>query len=247
MGLETASLLYRRPELYDALNAPDTAAIWSLVRRRRPAPPESVLDLGCGTGSFLSSLPGYVRRKVGIDVQPGMVAYALAAHPELDVRVGDIRTVRLDERFDVITCIGLSLAYLLEVEDLSAGLATITAHAHEDSVVVIHTLTTPVDDTETTATIRAAGQTGTATTRYQWQEPFVLTHRRWTLDDGSAHTDMLCRRVWPVDVLRTALADTGLRLAAETDNYLVAVATGHSDRRRGEQAPRTADAGAGAA
>ena len=246
MGLETASLLYRRPELYDALNTPDTATIWSLVQQHCSALPKSLLDLGCGTGSFLSSLPGHLSRRVGVDVQPGMVAFAVATHPELDVSVGDIRTVRLGEQFDVVTCIGMSLAYLLEVEDLRAGLGSITAHTHEHSVVVIHTMTAPVDSTETTATVTVAGHSASVTSRYQWQEPFVLMHRRWRLDDGSEHTDMLCRRVWTVEQLRSALADAGLRLVAETEQYQVAVPTERSDGRPDEQVPRTAGAGAGA-
>ena len=69
--------------------------------------PASVLDVGCGTGAFLTFLreriPGL--RQAGIELDPGRAAEARQANPAADVRAGDaLRTLaEIDGRFDLIT------------------------------------------------------------------------------------------------------------------------------------------------
>ena len=47
-----------------------------------------VLELGCATGEFLARLkPAH---GVGVDLSPGMIAKARAAHPQLELLVGDV-------------------------------------------------------------------------------------------------------------------------------------------------------------
>jgi SAM-dependent methyltransferase len=65
------------------------------------APDSRILEVGCGLGDLLASLPG--ARRVGIDASPRMIELARARHPELDLRVADVERDPLPEGpFDAI-------------------------------------------------------------------------------------------------------------------------------------------------
>jgi len=121
MTLAAASLLYRCPELYDEVSAPDVETVLKLMEVGSCRRVNSVLDVGAGTGSLLASLPDSFHCRVGIDVQVDMVKHARSAYPDLDIRVGDVRDFRIGRTFDVIICVGLVLAYLSTEEELRAA------------------------------------------------------------------------------------------------------------------------------
>jgi SAM-dependent methyltransferase len=224
MTLSAANLLYRRPELYDELSTPDVDTVVRLVASCSHRPPSSVLDVGCGTGNLLASLPeGFVRR-VGIDVQVGMVNHARRVHPGLDLRVGDVRDFQLGQTFDVITCVGLVLAYLSTEDELRAASSSMAAHAHDGTILVLHTLTQPILDTRTVSRrTTLLGRDVDVHTSYEWAAPTLVMHRRWEFADGEVVTDVLARRVWPVALLARALQDVGFISAGEADGYRAAV------------------------
>jgi SAM-dependent methyltransferase len=221
--LADASLLYRRPELYHALATPDTDTILNLVGEHRPVPATSLLDLGCGTGNLLADLPAQFATRVGVDLQTGMVEYAGRRHPRLEVRQGDIRTIRLGRTFDAVTCVGNTLAYLHTDADLQAALATIAAHTHPRAVVVIQTLTDlPGSATPQVADTVLDGLRARVRTGYEWVGPMVTMHRRWMFEDGAVAEDRLSRRVWTPSDLAAGLIEVGLRPVSDVD-FLTAV------------------------
>lgn len=70
--------------------------------RSRTGPLDAV-DLGCGTGAFLSRLERYGFNLHGVDISPQSVARASGKFPKIDFRVGDIEATPLDEgQFDVV-------------------------------------------------------------------------------------------------------------------------------------------------
>ncbi len=68
----------------------------SLLRHLVP-PGASVLQVGSGTGYLLNALPN--TRKVGIEMNPSLLADCERRYPTLDCREGDYWNVRLPERF----------------------------------------------------------------------------------------------------------------------------------------------------
>lgn len=59
-----------------------------------PASGSPVLDAGCGTGRMLGHLAARgVANRVGVDLSPGMIAHARAAHPDTPLEVGDLRSL----------------------------------------------------------------------------------------------------------------------------------------------------------
>jgi ArsR family transcriptional regulator len=77
-----------------ALHAPDKDVEAAIVRHIAAHPMDSLLDAGTGTGSMLELLSPYVKRAVGVDVSPEMLAIArdrlARAHIQhAQVRLGD--------------------------------------------------------------------------------------------------------------------------------------------------------------
>lgn len=89
----------------------------------------SVLDLGCGTGQFLTSVPGG-KRRVGVDPAGSMLEVARNREGGGDVRwvESDARSLRLGETFDLIVMTGHAFQCLLSDDDVVAALKTMAAH-----------------------------------------------------------------------------------------------------------------------
>lgn len=64
----------------------------------------SLLDLGCGTGNFITKISKYFKCMVGIDISPNMIRIAKSNCPSAHFLVGDITHFKLKQKFDVITC-----------------------------------------------------------------------------------------------------------------------------------------------
>ena len=106
---------------YDAVQgdrAEHAAYLRSLIQRHHPDA-RTVLELACGTGSILAQLQdGY--ELTGVDSSQAMLDVASAKVPEARLVPGDMRSVQLDERFDVVLCVFDSLNHLLEFEEWEA-------------------------------------------------------------------------------------------------------------------------------
>lgn len=90
---------------------------------------QSVLDLGCGTGQFLADLSGD-KRRVGIDPAGAMLDIARTRTGGGNVTwvEADARSVRLDQKFELIILTGHAFQVFLTEVDQRAVLATIANH-----------------------------------------------------------------------------------------------------------------------
>lgn len=100
----------------------------------------SVLDLGCGTGLFLSCL-ARDRRLVGVD--PAAAMLEIARHRPSREHVtwieADATAFRTDERFDLVVLTGHAFQVFLTEADQRAVLATIAAHLAPDGRFIFDT------------------------------------------------------------------------------------------------------------
>jgi ubiquinone/menaquinone biosynthesis C-methylase UbiE len=116
----------RLAALYDALNPPgdDTAFYLSLAGR----PPQTILDMGCGTGLLACAFAAQGQHVTGADPAAAMLAVA-RARPGGD-RVRWIETdaagLSVPTRFDLIVMTGHVFQLLLDDDDVRAALDTLS-------------------------------------------------------------------------------------------------------------------------
>ncbi|MGW4826328.1 class I SAM-dependent methyltransferase [Amycolatopsis japonica] len=197
MNLAAHNIAYRRPDLYDALTRDSTTAATCEQLIDQHGTVGSVLDLGCGTARDLAQL-ATPHRRVGVDLQPALIDHARQRYPDLDLHVGDLRTVRLGTTFDTITCLGNSLAYLHHNNDIQAAFTTFAAHAHRGTVLIIVSQIAPTTTGRPSRSrIDAAGIHADVTSEHHWdpRRQISTVHRTWRLDDGTTEHDLLERRV----------------------------------------------------
>lgn len=196
--VEDTNLLYRDPALYDVVQSDSTSAgmCQTLIELHRPDA-RTLVDFGCGTGRDLEILAQRFEC-IGVDLQPGMVDYAHRARPGLDIRTGDMRTARLGSRMDMVTCMGNSLAYVHDNNDIGQVFATFAAHARPGALLVLCSPVAPITRTEpTTAKVDTPTGSASVTIRHTWdlRTQINTMHRHWMLPSGDEARDEIRRRV----------------------------------------------------
>jgi len=141
----------RAAAAYDVLHAArekdyagEAARIAALVRERRPEA-RSLLDTACGTGGHLQFLRYHFDEVEGVDGSPAMLARARENVPGVPLHHGDLRTFDLGRRFDAVTCLFSSIAYLVPAGELRRGVANLARHLVDGGVLVVEPWVKPED------------------------------------------------------------------------------------------------------
>jgi len=108
----------------------------SLTVARRNPEARSWLDLCCGTGSLLELVIEAGFLAVGLDASPHQLRHARRNAPRARLVKADVRAFRLQERFDVITCMFDSLNYLTRKRDLERALRCARRHMAERGLFI---------------------------------------------------------------------------------------------------------------
>ncbi|TAE50788.1 MAG: class I SAM-dependent methyltransferase [Bacteroidetes bacterium] len=114
-------------KLYQAARAYTRRAKRNMIEGFRSGAKGNILDIGCGTGEFLSEMKDGGWKTLGLEPDPGARAQALSTH-QLEVLPSAHLFQLQDARFDVIT-----MWHVLEhVHQLHQYLDTIHQHLHAD-------------------------------------------------------------------------------------------------------------------
>jgi len=95
----------------------------------------TVLELACGTGSILAQLRGNFD-VTGVDLSPEMIAVAREKLPDVELTLGDMRTVRLGRAFDAVLCLYDAVNHLPAFDDWERVFDTAVVHLRPGGVFV---------------------------------------------------------------------------------------------------------------
>jgi SAM-dependent methyltransferase len=158
--------------------AAEARQVTALAQQHGPKPARTLLDLACGTGAHLAHLRGSFAVE-GVDLMPEMVAAARERLPEVPFHVGDMRSLDLGRRFDVVTCLFSSIGYCLEEADLHAAWRTIARHLVPGGLAVVEPWLQASQHTPGHVGLRVVDEPGLKLVRVDTPR---LEGRRWILD-----------------------------------------------------------------
>jgi SAM-dependent methyltransferase len=113
-------------------------------RRRGRGALRTLLDVACGTGRHLAAF-GPRLEVTGLDRDRAMLRAAAARCPGARLVRGDMAEFDLGQRFDVVTCLFSSIAYLLTAGELRRAVATMAGHLEPGGVLVVEPWYDPED------------------------------------------------------------------------------------------------------
>lgn len=99
----------------------------------------TVLNLGCGSGRHDRCLTEKGFRVTGVDFSEEMLAIArnsAAENPSLEYRHGDVRSIRLENEFDIVISLFHVISYQQTNEDLKAAFLSAYCHLKPGSVFI---------------------------------------------------------------------------------------------------------------
>jgi ubiquinone/menaquinone biosynthesis C-methylase UbiE len=122
----------------------ESQALDSLARRLVRSRGRAWLDVACGTGRHLS----YLRRHyavTGVDLSREMLRVAHRRLPGVRLILGDMRSFRLDERFDVVSCLFSAIGHLKTERDLATTFANFARHLKPGGVTIVEPWIDPAE------------------------------------------------------------------------------------------------------
>jgi SAM-dependent methyltransferase len=140
-------------------------------------PPVALLELGSGGGNNASHLKAHFRMTL-VDLSPGMLEVSRRLNPECEHVEGDMRSIRLERRFDAVF-VHDAVNYMTAPDELRAAIATAAAHCRPGGAALF----VPDFVRESFASIASMGghDGGGRSLRYlQWihdPEPGATTYR----------------------------------------------------------------------
>lgn len=125
---------------YDALYSfKDYAAaadqLHHLVQQHDPRA-ESLLDVGCGTGKHLERFRRWYQVE-GLDLDPHMIALARERLPDVPLHQADMQDFDLGRKFDVVTCLFSSVAYVRTLEGLERSVGRMARHVRPGGLLIV--------------------------------------------------------------------------------------------------------------
>ena len=112
-----------------------------LMKSYMSYPPQTMLHLGCGGGHIDMTFKKYFQ-VTGVDISENMLDLARKLNPENEYVPGDMRKVRLKNKFDVVLLYD-GIDYMTSEGDLRAAFETAYEHLNDDGIMLTVVEKTP--------------------------------------------------------------------------------------------------------
>ena len=110
--------------------------LMQIIERHRGQKAETLLDVGCGTGSHLKYL--YKEFKcTGIDVSEKMIENAREKVSDASFEIVDMLNFQFNRSFDVIICLYGTIGFSKSYKNLVETLNNVKSHLFDDGIVIL--------------------------------------------------------------------------------------------------------------
>jgi SAM-dependent methyltransferase len=131
----------RSAQLYDLFYSfkdygRETQHLHEIIGKHKQSTGNLLLDIACGTGHHIQ----YLKRLYscqGLDLDEQLLQVARQNNPGVTFHCADMVDFRLDERFDVITCLFSAIGYTQTLDKLEKALASFAVHLRPGGAVVV--------------------------------------------------------------------------------------------------------------
>ena len=101
----------------------------------------TALDVGCGVGRWSLRLAARATHVTGLDLSPFMIKHAQRRARQADVDnttflVGDVSSLHMDDRFDLILCVTV-IQHIMDPQEAARALANLAAHLKPGGEIVL--------------------------------------------------------------------------------------------------------------
>jgi SAM-dependent methyltransferase len=125
---------------YDALHAfknyqAEVDSLVDIIANDHPTA-RSLLDVACGTGRHLALLAERFEVE-GLDLNPDLLAVTAERLPRTPLHCASLETFSLDRRFDLITCLFSSIAFMRAEASLRNAIAGFAAHLEPGGLLLV--------------------------------------------------------------------------------------------------------------
>lgn len=107
------------------------------VIQKNNIPKDSILDVGCGTGTHLYLLKDEFNTLYGVDVSKKMLDIARKKISKANFQEGNMQDFKIDNKFDVITCLYSVFNYNLDKKSAIKTLKNFYKHLKSYGIVII--------------------------------------------------------------------------------------------------------------
>lgn len=113
----------------------EASHIEKLIKKYNPAA-KKILELGCGTGTFLKYFFDRDYDVAGIDLSKEMLAIARQKLPNADLSHQSMTIFSLPEKYDAILCLFDSINHLLDYKDWEKTFSRASFHLNKNGVFI---------------------------------------------------------------------------------------------------------------
>lgn len=112
-----------------------------LIKSYMSYSPKTMLHLGCGGGHIDMTFKKYFQ-VTGVDISDNMLSLARKLNPENRYLPGDMRTIELEDKFDVVLLYD-GIDYMTTEDDLKAAFMTAHKHLNKNGIMLTVVEKTP--------------------------------------------------------------------------------------------------------
>ncbi len=185
--------------------------------------PETILELGCGTGKFGAKFSSSNYSIVGIDKSMDMLNVAKTrAFRNFRIICSDIRNFVLKQKFDFIFCVHDTMNYLTDVNDIRSVLKSVKAVMHRDSIFMFD-ITTEYNIerffNNKTSVYKTRGFHVEWGNSYDRDKKIITSSFTTTDRDGVIHKEKHIQKIYSVEEISGILESEGFNILHICSDY----------------------------